>query len=167
MSRLGDDGLTKPKEALLFMSNIAYKNVGGQLLLSCNCMFCSLPISSTGATRCVDHLTKGCALVPKEVKSALNFMRGSTDPSLHPQDVCLSYWVKSEPVVVMCPRVQSRHCQLTTSRCEWLYYHNTTQGSCVVLCITVYGTIIYYVFINIMYYSSLHRGSFIVLALLS
>ena len=65
--QLGDKGITKPKDALIFVRNLKFKKVGGQQL-DCNCMFCDKSISSTGATRVVDHFCSTCVLVPKEVK---------------------------------------------------------------------------------------------------
>ena len=56
--------IDKPKHALRFVTNIQYKAVGGQQLTA-DCMFCRKSISSTGATRVVDHF-KECGLVRQE-----------------------------------------------------------------------------------------------------
>ena len=68
VARLGDTGISKPKDALLFVVNLQYKKVGGQQL-ECQCMFCNKLISSTGATRVVDHLIV-CILCPDAVKQS-------------------------------------------------------------------------------------------------
>ena len=50
LSQLGEPGITKPKELLLFTRNLVYKKIGGQQL-EADCMFCGYHINSTGATR--------------------------------------------------------------------------------------------------------------------
>ena len=80
MGRLGDAGITKPKDALLFVRGLSYKKVGGQQL-ECECMFCSKKITSTGATRIVDHFAKECVLVVPNVKQPFVAMRQQTEVS--------------------------------------------------------------------------------------
>ena len=77
VAKLGDAGITKPKEALLFIRNVQYKKVGGQQLEG-NCMFCTKKITSTGATRVVDHFVSQCALCPPAVKAPFVAMREQT-----------------------------------------------------------------------------------------
>ena len=72
----GPGGLSKPKQALEFVKNVTYKSVGGQQL-TCNCMFCNVSISSTGATRVVDHLLK-CQLCPPDIRTPCEAMRDTT-----------------------------------------------------------------------------------------
>ena len=52
---LGEAGIARPKDALLFVNNLDYKTAGGAQL-TCFCMFCNLRITSTGSSRVVDHL---------------------------------------------------------------------------------------------------------------
>ena len=53
---LGEAGIARPKDALLFVNNLDYKTAGGAQL-TCFCMFCNLRITSTGSSRVVDHLS--------------------------------------------------------------------------------------------------------------
>lgn len=76
LAALGDAGLAKPKQVLQFVTDLAYKKVGGQQL-TCKCMFCFRTINSTGATRVVDHFVE-CVLCPKEVKEPCMAMRDGT-----------------------------------------------------------------------------------------
>jgi hypothetical protein len=78
IARLGDTGITRPKDALLFVRGLQYKKVGGQQL-ECLCMFCSKKISSTGATRLVDHFVRECVLVLRCVKEPFVKMRQQTE----------------------------------------------------------------------------------------
>ena len=68
LETLGQAGIVRPKDALLFVKDLQFK-AGSKSVqqLTCKCMFCSMHISSTGATRVVDHLT-ACALCPQPVK---------------------------------------------------------------------------------------------------
>ena len=73
---LGEAGITRPKDALLFTNGLEYK-AGAVQQLTCKCMFCNIHISSTGATRVVDHLT-ACYLCPVRVKQPLAEVRAGT-----------------------------------------------------------------------------------------
>ena len=78
LSQLGEPGITKPKELLLFTRNLVYKKIGGQQL-EADCMFCGYHINSTGATRIVDHMRDACVLCPPCVKDPCTAMRVHTD----------------------------------------------------------------------------------------
>lgn len=64
---IGNAGITKPKHELDFLSNLTYKAAGGQQLQG-NCIFCSLLVTSTEATRVVDHLVL-CQLFRPEIRT--------------------------------------------------------------------------------------------------
>ena len=51
-------GITCPKDALLFVDELIYREseTANRQQLNCRCMFCPARIYSTGATRVVDHL---------------------------------------------------------------------------------------------------------------
>ena len=51
--------------------------MGGQQLV-CSCMFCNRSITSTGASRVVEHFADGCVLCAKEVKEACQRLRSNT-----------------------------------------------------------------------------------------
>jgi hypothetical protein len=68
--------IEKPKGTLTFVKDLTYTSVGGQQL-KCKCMFCGFLISSTGATRVVDHFLK-CALCPPIVKDQCRALREGT-----------------------------------------------------------------------------------------
>lgn len=72
-----DHGLkVKPKYAVKFFKNVAYKAVGGQQLQA-DCMFCNVNLASTGSTRLVQHLSS-CLLAPKTVKEIFQKVQGNT-----------------------------------------------------------------------------------------
>ena len=58
------------------VKEVTYKQVGGQQLTA-KCMFCNVPIASTGATRIVDHFLR-CQLCLPEVKAACVALRDTT-----------------------------------------------------------------------------------------
>lgn len=68
--------IEKPKHVLALFKNVQYKKVGGQELVG-QCMFCKRSVTSTGATRCLDHLVS-CPLVFPEVKEACMKLRTQT-----------------------------------------------------------------------------------------
>ena len=75
LALLGDAGITKPKQMLDFTRDLVHKS--GQQI-ECFCMFCpNKKISSTGATRVVDHYLT-CPLCPKEIKEACQALRAGT-----------------------------------------------------------------------------------------
>ena len=74
----GDAGPTRPKDMLEFTRNCKYKKVGGQQLER-DCMFCGAHITSTGASRVVDHFAGQCVLCPPSVKDPCVAFRDSTD----------------------------------------------------------------------------------------
>ena len=74
---LGEAGIARPRDALLFVNNLEYKTAGGAQL-TCFCMFCNLRITSTGASRVSDHL-RACTLCPERVKQPLQLLRAKTD----------------------------------------------------------------------------------------
>ncbi|KAL3895711.1 MAG: hypothetical protein SGPRY_013447 [Prymnesium sp.] len=77
LETLGPKGLAKPRDTLHFFTDVKFKKVSGQQL-EAKCMFCKLgPMSSTGATRLVDHLV-GCLLCPPSITEAVNKMRTKT-----------------------------------------------------------------------------------------
>ena len=75
---LGEKGITQFKHALQFTNNLAYKG-GSATQLTAECMFCKMRITSTGATRVVDHFLKTCVLVPERVKQPFAVMRAGTE----------------------------------------------------------------------------------------
>ena len=66
--------IKQPKQAISFLDKVS-PSVGGQQVKG-NCTFCSKLISSTGATRIVDHLAWECPLVPPEVKAGVHRASG-------------------------------------------------------------------------------------------
>ena len=76
----GDEGPNKPKRMLNFTRNVQYKRVGGQQLQA-ECMFCGLLLllTSTGATRIVDHFAMQCVLCPTSVAKPCKELRARTD----------------------------------------------------------------------------------------
>ena len=64
--------MRKPADAEAFFVNVLYKKVGGQQLTA-DCMFCHRAVTSTGASRLVDHMG-GCALVPVVLKNSCTAM---------------------------------------------------------------------------------------------
>ena len=75
MQLLGEEGIRRPKDALLFVNGLVFKE--GTQQLTCNCMFCNTRITSTGAARVVDHLI-ACILSPKAVQQSFSNMRSVT-----------------------------------------------------------------------------------------
>ena len=75
MQLLGEEGIRRPKDALLFVNGLVFKE--GTQQLTCNCMFCNTRITSTGAARVVDHLI-ACILSPKAVQQSFSDMRSVT-----------------------------------------------------------------------------------------
>lgn len=73
LEKLGPNGICKPKHVLHFFDNIHYKHVGGQHL-SASCMYCGFgPITSTGASRLVHHLSM-CSACPSAVRKGVKEM---------------------------------------------------------------------------------------------
>lgn len=60
--------ITKPKQVMSLFTDHRYKKVGGQQLTAA-CLFCKRDVTSTGATRLVEH-TASCPLVPKDTKDS-------------------------------------------------------------------------------------------------
>ena len=78
LETLGAPGIVRPKDALLFVKDLEYKEGSKSVQqLTCKCMFCNMHISSTGATRVVDHLT-ACVLCPQRIKVPLRNVRACT-----------------------------------------------------------------------------------------
>mmetsp|Transcript_15687 Transcript_15687/g.27266 ORF Transcript_15687/g.27266 Transcript_15687/m.27266 type:complete len:207 (+) Transcript_15687:3-623(+) len=59
-----------------FFTGATYKRVGGEQLTA-KCMYCSVLVTSTGATRLLDHLVK-CSLCPSEVRERFAALRNIT-----------------------------------------------------------------------------------------
>ena len=75
LAALGEAGIVKPKDVLQFTRDLTKKS--GQQI-ECLCMFCpEKKITSTGATRVVDHYVL-CPLCPKEIKEACQALRAGT-----------------------------------------------------------------------------------------
>eukprot|EP00327_Prymnesium_parvum_P021228 CAMPEP_0113236624 /NCGR_PEP_ID=MMETSP0008_2-20120614/4192_1 /TAXON_ID=97485 /ORGANISM="Prymnesium parvum" /LENGTH=214 /DNA_ID=CAMNT_0000083637 /DNA_START=363 /DNA_END=1003 /DNA_ORIENTATION=- /assembly_acc=CAM_ASM_000153 len=74
VERLGK--IDKPKHAKEFFTGATYKRVGGEQLTA-KCMYCSVLVTSTGATRLLDHLVK-CSLCPSEVRERFAALRNIT-----------------------------------------------------------------------------------------
>ena len=53
---LGEPGIARPRDTLLFVNDLVYKEKSKGSQLTCACLFCNMRIISTGATRVVDHL---------------------------------------------------------------------------------------------------------------
>ena len=77
MVLFGKAGIMKPKQLMEFMKNITYKKVGGQQL-SAECLFCGAVISSTGATRVVEHFARDCVMCPPCVRDPAQALRSET-----------------------------------------------------------------------------------------
>ena len=65
--------IRQAKQALMFFDNKASSSVGSQQVKGI-CTFCQRSVTSTGATRMVDHLSKDCILVPFEVKTGFSHL---------------------------------------------------------------------------------------------
>ena len=76
-AQLGEAGIARPKDTLLFVKNVQFKEGKGPQQLTCSCMFCNMRVVSTGATRVVDHLL-ACPLCPDRVKGPVRTLREGT-----------------------------------------------------------------------------------------
>ncbi|KAL1496771.1 hypothetical protein AB1Y20_014360 [Prymnesium parvum] len=66
---------SKPKDTKRFYKEVVHKDRGAQL--SGLCMFCNKKVTSTGATRLVDHLID-CVHAVKEIKDLCKQLRQKT-----------------------------------------------------------------------------------------
>lgn len=71
------NAMDKPKQALQFFRNKAWKDTGGSQVKG-DCMFCMKSVTSTGAFRMQEHLLD-CPLAFKEVKEAVKKLKQVTD----------------------------------------------------------------------------------------
>ena len=74
--QLGEAGIVRPKDTLLFVENLEHKD-GKGTQITCSCMFCRTRVISTGATRVIDHFLS-CPLCPQSVKAPVQALRDST-----------------------------------------------------------------------------------------
>ena len=74
--QLGEAGIVRPKDTLLFVENLEHKD-GKGTQITCSCMFCRTRVISTGATRVIDHFLS-CPLCPQSVKAPVQALRDGT-----------------------------------------------------------------------------------------
>ena len=75
--QLGEAGIARPKDVLLFVKDLQNKEgcKGSQIVGAC--MFCCMRITSTGATRFVDHFLD-CPLIPARIRHPVRLLRDGT-----------------------------------------------------------------------------------------
>ena len=75
--QLGEAGIARPKDVLLFVKDLQNKEgcKGSQIVGAC--MFCCMRITSTGATRFVDHFMD-CPLIPARIRHPVRLLRDGT-----------------------------------------------------------------------------------------
>ena len=73
LEQLGEAGITRPRDVLLLVKELKNKE-GKGMQLSGACMFCNASITSTGATRFVDHILD-CPLVPARIRQPVRLLR--------------------------------------------------------------------------------------------
>ena len=76
LEQLGEAGITRPRDVLLLVKELKNKE-GKGMQLSGACMFCNASITSTGATRFVDHILD-CPLVPARIRQPVRLLRDGT-----------------------------------------------------------------------------------------